>query len=185
MSILIQEVLDAKRKKKPYLFKNILPSVPKWENFIDHLNSEYQNTSVKYYAIDQTREKFVNGVLFKDPFYVNITYPTEEFYPQIPLFFKEFELLGDGKPLAAYVNFAKEPPSRQHVDTKDHFYWQCIGTTLWEFEDVNYVLNPGDVIYIPNYTKHNVITSGPRAAIQFEYKLNFNRLEEALARLQG
>jgi mannose-6-phosphate isomerase-like protein (cupin superfamily) len=177
---LIQEIIDAKKSKSPALFKNILPSVPKWENFISHLNSQYHNTEVKYQALNTNREKFINGVLFKDPFYVNITDPTVEFYPEINLFFKEFEFLGEGKPLSAYVNFAKEPPSTPHVDSKDHFYWQCVGTTVWEFKDVTYVLSPGDVIYIPNHTQHNVITTEPRAAIQFEYKLNFNKLQDAL-----
>lgn len=176
---MIKEILESKKTKTPYLFKNILPSVPNWDNFLNHLDSQYQNTEAKYHPLNP-REKFINGVLFKDPFYINITYPTVEFYPEIDLFFKKFELLGKGEPLSAYVNFAKEPPSNPHVDSKDNFYWQCIGTTIWEFKDARYVLGPGDVIYIPTYTQHNVITVGPRAAIQFEYKLNFNRLQEAL-----
>lgn len=175
---LIDHILESKRNRTPYLFKNILPKVPKWDNFINHLNSQYHNKDVNYVANDRNREKFINGVLFKDPFYLNITDPSPEFYPEIDLFFEEFKIIGRGKPLSAYVNFAQEPPSKPHMDTKDHFYWQCIGSTIWKFKDVEYRVEPGDVMYIPGYVQHDVITIGPRAAIQFEYKLHISKLQD-------
>lgn len=177
---MINIIYNSKNNKTPYLFKNILSSVPKWEHFINHLNLQYQNTETGYHALNTTREKFINGVLFKDPFYINITDPTIDLYPQIELFFAKFGFLGEGKALSAYVNFAKEPPSHSHVDAKDHFYWQCIGSTIWQFKDVQYQVDPGDVVYIPSYVEHNVITTEPRAAIQFEYKLHLSKLKEML-----
>ena len=64
---MIKEILESKKTKTPYLFKNILPSVPNWDNFLNHLDSQYQNIEAKYHPLNP-REKFINGVLFKDPF---------------------------------------------------------------------------------------------------------------------
>lgn len=175
---LIEYILEAKKNKTPYLFKNILPQVPEWDSFINHLNEQYHNKEVKYKANDTSREKFINGVLFKEPFYLNVTDPSSDHYSEIDLFFDKFSFLGKGKALSAYVNFAQEPSSRPHMDTKDHFYWQCIGETIWKFKGSTQVVSPGDVMYIPGYVEHDVLTVGPRAAIQFEYKLHISRLQD-------
>lgn len=173
-----KEILKkCKESLSPHLFKNICPEVPNWDHFINHLDFEYHNKKAAFVANNPHRERFIRGVLFKNPLYINITNPTKEMYPHIDLFFNTFNQLipYKGTALASYVNFSKEESSNPHSDKKDHLYWQCIGSTRWKFYDNDYNLieefkvNPGDVIYIPANLIHDVISEGPRAAIQFKY----------------
>lgn len=178
---MLNEIISAKKNNRIHLFKNILAETPEWSNFIDHLDYQYKNTNVFYTPNDKDREHFINGVLFKNPFYLNITYPTIEFYPQIDLFFKKFNFLpNNGKPLSAYVNFAAEPPSSMHSDRYDHFYWQCIGKTRWVSEEFDEIVSSGDVLYVPGKLEHQVFTFEPRAALQFEYKLPTGLLQNIM-----
>ena len=53
----------------------------------------------------------------------------------------------------------------RHNDEVDVYFWQCQGSTKWVMDDCEYVLEPGDMIYIPRGIYHNVIPLTPRAGI--------------------
>jgi mannose-6-phosphate isomerase-like protein (cupin superfamily) len=167
---------ESKTNSFPYVFKNICPNVPQWDQFIKHIDFEYHNPKAAFIPNNPYRERFIKGVLFKNPMYLNVHNPTTNFYPEINLFFDIFNkaIPYSGTPLAAYINFSKEEASNPHFDKKDHLYWQCIGSTQWKFykDDKlieNVEVNPGDVVYIPAGVVHDVLTNGPRAALQFKY----------------
>lgn len=71
------------------------------------------------------------------------------------------ELSGDGSGL------------RPHSDVCQQVHWNCVGQTLWtvtrfDGEDVKYVLNPGDVIFLADGMKHGVVSlTVPRAGIAY------------------
>ena len=51
----------------------------------------------------------------------------------------------------------------KHKDDYDVIYWQCIGKTLWKVEGRgDFLLEPGDLIYIPKGIYHEVIAITPR-----------------------
>jgi hypothetical protein len=188
IKIILQE---SKEFNKPYLFKGLLNETPGWQNFIDHIDHQYWNNKIAEVPSNPYRERFIRGVLFKNPLYLNVVAPKEELYPQINSFFNLFDqaIPYRGMALSAYVNFAKEQPSEPHFDETDNFYWQCIGKTFWKFYSsekrsfsesnidnksegyIEFEVEPGDVVYIPRGMIHDVQTIGPRAALQFKYNI--------------
>jgi ribosomal protein L16 Arg81 hydroxylase len=53
----------------------------------------------------------------------------------------------------------------RHNDDVNVYFWQCQGSTKWVMDDCEYVLEPGDMIYVPKYVYHDVIPLTPRAGI--------------------
>jgi hypothetical protein len=64
-------------------------------------------------------------------------------------------------------------PSR-HSDDVDGFYIQCDGSTIWRvFKDeviTEYLVNTGDILYIPKFIEHSVETLCPRNAISVAFR---------------
>lgn len=182
---------ECKELHKPYIFKSLCNKVPDWQSFIDHINDQYWNNKIAEVPSNPYRERFIRGVLFKNPLYLNVIAPNNKWYPEIDLFFDIFNqaIPYKGHAISAYVNFAKEQPSEPHFDETDNFYWQCIGTTIWKFYTsekrsfsesnidknsegyLEFEINAGDVVYIPRGMIHDVSTTGPRAALQFKYNI--------------
>ena len=53
-----------------------------------------------------------------------------------------------------------------HRDTMDVWFWQCQGKTKWVIENKKeYILNPGDLIFVPKNIQHEVVPLSPRAGI--------------------
>jgi hypothetical protein len=53
-----------------------------------------------------------------------------------------------------------------HHDPHDIFYWQILGTSFWKVNnDITYILNPGDMLYLPKESSHEVWCDGPRAGL--------------------
>ena len=58
-----------------------------------------------------------------------------------------------------------------HDDPVDVWFWQVKGSTKWIIENKEeYLLEEGDLIYIPKETLHNVEPLGPRAGISMSYE---------------
>lgn len=56
----------------------------------------------------------------------------------------------------------------EHKDTKDSIYLQTLGKSYWKIrgkEDTEFVLEPGDVILVPNEVSHEVWGEGPRSGL--------------------
>lgn len=53
----------------------------------------------------------------------------------------------------------------RHQDNDDVFFWQVQGITIWVIEDIKYVLEPGDLIFVPAQTPHLVLSHTPRMGI--------------------
>ena len=49
----------------------------------------------------------------------------------------------------------------------DVYFWQIQGSTKWEFDSLSYILNPGDLIYVPRGVYHSVFPLTPRVGISF------------------
>ena len=65
-----------------------------------------------------------------------------------------------------YLNFAVEKNTfGKHKDNVDVWFWQVQGETKWEFDNEQYTLNQGDLIFVPQQVYHNVIPLTPRAGI--------------------
>jgi mannose-6-phosphate isomerase-like protein (cupin superfamily) len=71
----------------------------------------------------------------------------------------------------AYISFSKESKTfGKHKDNSDVWFWQSIGSTKWTVydEETNiYILNPGDMIYVPSKMYHDTSPLSPRVGISF------------------
>jgi hypothetical protein len=53
-----------------------------------------------------------------------------------------------------------------HHDPHDIFYWQILGTSFWKVNnDITHTLYPGDLLYLPKESSHEVWCDGPRAGL--------------------
>jgi len=68
----------------------------------------------------------------------------------------------------------KEPTTGKHSDPIDVIYCQFVGSVTWTISDEDrsesFVLNPGDIIYVPRSVMHEVTSLTPRAAISFMFE---------------
>jgi ribosomal protein L16 Arg81 hydroxylase len=66
-----------------------------------------------------------------------------------------------------YMNITAHGGSNgNHVDQDDVYFWQAQGRTRWQFDGgYEYLLEPGDLIFVPADVYHNVIPLGPRIGI--------------------
>tara|TARA_R110002020_G_scaffold456999_1_gene673749 strand:+ start:267 stop:680 length:414 start_codon:yes stop_codon:yes gene_type:complete len=59
-----------------------------------------------------------------------------------------------------------------HQDKMDVWFWQAKGMTKWLILGKEYILNPGDLIYVPKGVEHTVLTFiAPRAGISMSQLL--------------
>ena len=65
----------------------------------------------------------------------------------------------------------KNPGLAAHSDDVDVWFWQNKGVTKWDFKDgVSYILNEGDLIYIPKGVRHMVSSVVARVGISMSQK---------------
>lgn len=65
------------------------------------------------------------------------------------------------------ISLAKRRIS-EHKDLKDSVYLQILGRSFWRIrgkEDIEYILEPGDIILVPNEVSHEVWGDGPRSGL--------------------
>lgn len=72
------------------------------------------------------------------------------------------------RPLNAYINVAiDEEIWPAHADHEDSLFIQCEGSVTWFLEEGTFTLRPGDAIYFPAETMHEVHALTPRASVIF------------------
>ena len=171
------------------VFKNLFPVVPSWEDFINHAQFEITNPPGNIPA-QPYEERFINGVLLRNLFYLMVSNPSDRAFPQSRILRDVFEELLEDEiwPVSAFVNFlGGEKPIAPHRDPRETIYWQCQGSVTWKIykqeklhddyayglkPDMELKLEPGDVIFVGYEVGHSVVTPGPRAAIGFQHKQN-------------
>lgn len=174
-------VEEARNANSAYVFKNMFPVTPTWDKFIYHLNDAIHNFPPSP-ANEPLKERIINGVIQRKLFYLMVDGPNPEYFsetlPIHDLFSKVFG--GTLATTSAFINFVgKEESGGAHSDgNRDTLYWQCIGEARWQIhknldqkeDPIEYLLLPGDVIYVGPNVVHRVSADIPRAGIGFQYK---------------
>jgi ribosomal protein L16 Arg81 hydroxylase len=65
------------------------------------------------------------------------------------------------------ISLAKRRIS-EHKDLEDSIYLQMLGKSFWKIkgqEENDFILNPGDLIFVPNEASHEVWGEGPRSGL--------------------
>ena len=168
---IIELIADHKKNRKILILKDFNKDVPSWDEFIDYLNVTSNITP------DERSEPghYVKGsVMSKEHFYYYMSShgylgkTSKEIETNMSKAFKV-----PGGISGVFINFSSNIINvREHSDPQDNFYWQCIGSTDWVFDDKSYTVDPGDIVFVPSYAKHAVNFSMPRAAISFWWDLN-------------
>lgn len=181
-------VEEAKKAKKALIFKQYLMPKISWENILNHIYKEsiVDNINLrKKTEITNDRESmdYIGNIQIQNKFWLA---------PQEPNLFKEFpqisELLDDLNSLknnisCEYYNKRTHDCESDwhpqgirislsnrivtdHHDPHDIFYWQIVGTSFWKIDmDITYILEPGDLLYLPKENSHEVWCDGPRAGL--------------------
>ncbi len=174
---IVNNILISKKNGITHVFKNFNSNVPSWDNFIKYIQessfipSSYSDPLPDYDL--NLGGKVVGNILIKqDLYFYMAAHRHIEDSIKIEQDFKSF--LDYKFQLAnIYVNLSSKidniPP---HSDPLDNFYWQCQGSVEWVANDKTYLVEPGDLVYIPAKTSHAVNFSVPRAAMGFSVALN-------------
>lgn len=176
---------DATANKTPAFFKNLVPLVPEWNQFLNHLN--YQANKTPPLKNVQPSYTVFNGVLRKYDFYyqvrdvINEPNKSKNFFPESIDFKNFFDIVYEENAWGgvSFINLSSgEPNVPSHSDEWINVHWQCQGTTIWEtrvnkddeLPSQTYHMEPGDVIVIPAGVAHAVNHNGPRAGIVLSYE---------------
>jgi len=150
--------LEALAGKKPYFFGNVNNDVPTWDEVFFNLEKAVEEQShiknlPNYGIITHTGDLHIEKVkYFSEYLKQNLNHSAISAHVYIGLT-KYFESFG------------------MHSDDVDVYFWQIIGRTKWcivdDVDNYEYVLNSGDLIYVPKNIKHQVSSFGPRVGISF------------------
>lgn len=187
----LEKINYARKNRVGYVFKNLLPETPSWENIINHFNYEYNNTNAKYYkewiengyfesdVYEQYGEIVKNGALFyknKDLYVSFSTNDASKFYSNIKEIESLFqEVLEDpsAKFRQVFINFvSNQDQIAMHLDQRETIFWLFQGEVTWVLADpddwsktTKYKLKAGDVMFAPWGLPHTVESHSPRAGI--------------------
>lgn len=149
---------SAKDNKRVQLFREAIltGNLPAWSNFISLIN-----TSKLRGELDLRRKFYMRVPIQDDPDLLQHLTGIKKLAAQL-----SSRLNLNVKVLNAYINIATEEerwPS--HADPEDSLFVQCEGSVTWYLDGREYTLQPGDAIYFPGGTMHEVVALTPRAAI--------------------
>ena len=137
--------------------KKFLTKVPDWKKIISNIDLNIQNKQ-------SIKSLFNYGIVLHEIFNIEeVDFILNEIKNNNPNYSYSAH---------AYVSLSKESKTfGKHKDESDVWYWQCIGSTQWKIfefnENISYILEPGDIIYIPRGIFHDVIPLSPRVGISF------------------
>ena len=174
-----KEILEAKANNRAYFHPNFFSDVPTWDDFLNCIFQEVQIENPELaknmlYGKD-VDERLVGNVIITENVY---------FSPQITDASKYFKTINqilnhfhDEYRIKLGVSGPKVSVGPRHVaahsDKWDAFSLQCQGTTVWTIahketgykEEFN--MKPGDFLFFPQQTTHELYCNEPRAGIIF------------------
>ena len=188
-------ILDAINTKNEVFIKNAFLINPKWSDFSLIYEKANQTEDMRYISFASmslnNSEKYTN--VFNDVTSVlSQLHPNEKICTMALIHFisKQSEYIDELKDedgLELRSKFFNNNPEKVptvidkggfnpsiHDDDVDGFYIQYNGSVLWRVyknKKINeYILNAGDMIFIPKYLKHSVESLCPRTAISVSFE---------------
>jgi mannose-6-phosphate isomerase-like protein (cupin superfamily) len=156
----------------------------KWDYFINFIDFGSQQPMPKSRQEEMEEgddnSQFRKGlVAFWGYMTILIDRPQEDFFPGLEEIKSDLVSTFNKEPsgsLAIISLSSSEKKVERHEDETDNVYTQCVGSVTWRIyvgdskEYTDYELNPGDVIFVPSGTSHEVFPNTPRSAIVFVFK---------------
>jgi hypothetical protein len=166
------EIANALRENKALHIKNALDIDIPWDDFINNVNSAVKESSDQPDKPEVKMGK-VGNVRFYDRTTMVIDYANK--YPYKDMH-KITNLINNSGlniiTMMSIISFTdSELTTGRHFDPYSVVYVQCIGSVKWSVWDNDvqndYVLNPGDIIFVPFEKMHEIRSLSPRTAFSF------------------
>jgi mannose-6-phosphate isomerase-like protein (cupin superfamily) len=150
-------LVAAINSKRVQYFPEAFTYLPQWPEFVHHINAS----------------KLRGDLDLRRKFYMRAPITQQDL---IQHFMKLETLRGllqqqlhqPVRTLNAYINLAiDEEVWPAHADEEDSLFIQCEGSVTWYLEEGTFTLRPGDAIYFPGGTMHEVHALTPRASVIF------------------
>jgi ribosomal protein L16 Arg81 hydroxylase len=184
----LEFIEQAIKEKRIHVWKNRFPEVPSLENWLNVI-AKYSSRDLEEFpeassiVNDNNVEKPFLSFDLRCRFWTRLTVQLCDKQDPLENDFKELRPISEwvmsvyGPEVFtntfAFMSFIKNRGAvgLKHTDTIDQFQWQCYGETIWRTgEDLEneYIIRPGDFLFIPKGIIHEIETSvAPRAAINF------------------
>ena len=153
-------LLDARTNNKELYIENILPNTVTWDEAFIYFTKVVE---------EESPIRFGN-------FFTIVSHTAHNHIDKVKEVCKEIETLDNRvdntKPADGHMYMgltAKSESFGPHSDDCEVIFWQCIGQTQWTVNNNIYTLSPGDCIYIPCGTEHDVKSLSPRMGISFGF----------------
>lgn len=151
-----------------------------WNNFVNCINDAYDLNDSNN-RIEKSKE-IVGKINFWQKLTMTLDNIDSKNFPGIEnklekLKSLHFDLKGSSKCTGYFGAVSltdKEPTTGKHSDPIDVIYCQFVGSVAWTIFDKDntetFILNSGDIIYVPRSVIHEVKSLNPRAAISFMFE---------------
>jgi hypothetical protein len=170
MERLTNLIKQAKAENAPHkLFKAIFEESASMDQFLDYVErskkiGNYRSDQPGFYIMNSTEISHISD-------FPNI----QNFYDAVVEAYKDYNLPNYGMTTIVseiYRNFSNISGVKRHTDPIDTIHWQCVGATIWHAWDkdgnmTEYLVEPGDVMFINYEHEHEVDSITPRAGILF------------------
>lgn len=166
---MLKRIPECRDLRRHLFVKGAFMNTPVWQEFVTFINWAYQADPIV--VPDQEGVTNIGTIRFYDPLTMSIGRVTREHFPQLQTMSDTLQEFGEDIEggISVISLTTAERSTGKHCDNKDVVFWQCIGKTEWTVwykeEEFVYILEPGDVIYIPRLTMHQVVSIEPRASI--------------------
>jgi ribosomal protein L16 Arg81 hydroxylase len=166
-------IKECRDRNSAYVFRNIFTDLPSWEDFFNHISDALETKD--YAGGNHGSKEVVGKVNFWSRLTMTLEQPTTKYYKNLDLYANTLQELQDYKLNGYFCAVSitnNEPTTGSHSDPIDVIYLQCIGNVKWNiYKDTTeeYILGPGDAIYVPAEVMHEVFSLTPRAAISFMF----------------
>ena len=148
-----KDFLESRANNRHYFFKDLGLELPTWDDILQVLSRT---------AKQNPKFKITKNLVFPVMIGNQLKHVGD--------FQQEYAKLDPYKQSSAhlYISLSDSGTYGRHKDTADVIFWQLQGSTNWLVEDTEkaeYVLTPGDAIYIPMGMFHTVTSLSPRAGV--------------------
>lgn len=179
-----EQITNAAKENKGTVLRKVVPIeiLPKWDEFLNCLNASAKDDDPDYYNPDFVKagKKLIGLIHFWGEFNL-VTSKTKGFFSNMPEYKKLVTEIYDGEltDITMVMSVTDwDPSSTRHHDDADVMNLQCKGQTRWQVCQTydgpceEFILDPGDIIYVPKHLWHEVSAIGPRTNIIFGYEAN-------------
>jgi quercetin dioxygenase-like cupin family protein len=176
-----ENLQEAKKNKVAYFHKNLFPEVPSWDEFLKCIfdqvqipNPELEKNMV--FGTDVNEKPVGNVIVTDDVYYSPQTTELHKYFVKMNDSMNEFKKINDMDFGLSGAKISVGPRYvAPHHDNWDAFTVQCQGTTIWTIsnDDGSYqekfFMEPGDFLFFPQETKHELYCEEPRAGLIFNF----------------